>query len=119
MGPCDLAQFLEVDALAIGEFEAQRFAINLIALLAAGIFSVVVRGHFCLSKSLVSREISEVSSLLHSLPGRSAAGYLFFMRGRIEAELSLPPLTDITAPANKSRRMPFPDSPVAHAPREC
>jgi hypothetical protein len=32
--------------MSAGEFEAQRFAIDLIALLAAGIFSVVVRGHF-------------------------------------------------------------------------
>jgi hypothetical protein len=69
----DFAQFLQVYAFAhVGEFEAQRFAIDLIALLAAGIFSVVVRGHFCLSKSLVSRDISEVSSLFHSLPVRSA-----------------------------------------------
>src|SRR5262249_100278 len=60
---CDFAQFLQVYAFAhVCEFEARRFAIDLIALLAAGIFSVVVRGHFCLSKSLISREISEVSS---------------------------------------------------------
>src|SRR6266702_3127293 len=69
--PCDLAQLLQVYAFAhVGEFEAQRFAISLIALLAAGIFSVVVRGHFCLSKSLVSREISEVSSCFTPSPGR-------------------------------------------------
>jgi hypothetical protein len=50
----------------------------IIALLAAGIFSVVVRGHFCLSKSLVSREISEVSSLFHSLPRSLLLPYLLF-----------------------------------------
>jgi hypothetical protein len=67
--------------LVIGSLSG-RFAIDLIALLAAGIFSVVVRGHFCLSKSLVSREISEVSSLFHSLLGRSAAGYFFLRSSR-------------------------------------
>ena len=49
---------------------------------------MVVRGHFCLSKSLVSRGISEVSSLFHSIPGRSAAGYFFLRsyRSRVRAE---------------------------------
>src|SRR5262249_39131233 len=75
------AQFLQVYAFAhVGKFEAQRFAIDLIALLAAGIFSVVVRGHFCLSKPLVSREISEVARCFTFLPPvASAAGY-FFLR---------------------------------------
>jgi len=36
---------------------------------------------------LVSREISEVFSLFHSLPGRSADGY-FFLRS-FEAEIAL------------------------------
>jgi hypothetical protein len=44
---CDFAQFLQVYAFAhVGEFEVQRFAIDLIALLAAGILNAVVHGHF-------------------------------------------------------------------------
>src|SRR6266487_6556308 len=45
--PCDLAQLLQVYAFAhIGKLEAQSFAIDLIALLAAGVSGYVAVAHF-------------------------------------------------------------------------
>src|SRR5262245_58341491 len=45
--PCDLAQLLQVYAFAhIGELEAQSFAIDLIALLTAGVSGYVAVAHF-------------------------------------------------------------------------
>jgi hypothetical protein len=67
--PCDLAQLLQVYAFAhIGKFEPQSFAIDLIALLTAGVSGYVAMAHFgwstrwfhvkCPSRSLVTSGVA-------------------------------------------------------------